>query len=107
MRDSTARSVSVTRSTAKDGYTLASVCFVLGVSRTILLVARGICGRFCGDNALSGLFSDGDHEVVDFLEVECHYDGMVVWNLEVEIEVRSRAIAMFCVREKCSKRDEL
>jgi hypothetical protein len=44
---------------------------------TVLLGACGVGGGFCGDDALAGFFGDGDHEVVDFLEVKvCHGDGV-------------------------------
>ena len=73
MRVSTARSVSVTRSTA--GLCVSRRDWsndAMWVS-TVLLRACGFGGGFCGDDALSRLFGDGDHEVMDLLEVEiCH-----------------------------------
>lgn len=40
---------------------------------TVLLVASAFSGWFRGYDAFSGLFGNGDHEVMDLLEVEvCH-----------------------------------
>jgi hypothetical protein len=42
---------------------------------TILLRASAFGGGFRGYDALSCLFGNGDHEVVDLLEVEvCHFE---------------------------------
>jgi hypothetical protein len=45
------------------------------ILRTVLLRPCFVGGGFRGDDALPCLFGDGDHEVVDLLEVEvCHCD---------------------------------
>jgi hypothetical protein len=40
---------------------------------TVFLGACFVGGRFCGDDALSCLFGNGDHEVVDLLEIEVRH----------------------------------
>jgi len=54
---------------------LALLLDLLDVFFTVLLGACVFGGGFCGCDALAGLFGDGDHEVVDFLEVEVGHDG--------------------------------
>lgn len=40
---------------------------------TVLFGPCAICGRFRGYYAFTGLFGDGDHEVMNLLKVEvCH-----------------------------------
>jgi hypothetical protein len=47
--------------------------------RTVLLRTCGVGGGCCGDDALAYLFGDGDHEVMDLLEVEvCHLEAVGV-----------------------------
>jgi hypothetical protein len=70
---STARSVSVTRSTAI--WTVREEEAVLYYTPTVLFGARGLrCGTR-RDDAFSSLFGNGDHEVVDLLEVDVRHVG--------------------------------
>ena len=90
MRDSTARSVSVTRSTAIEQKKL-------GIGRVgdwshggklaILFGTGGFGGGMRGGDGLACALGEGDHEVVDFLEVEVgHCEGCVwVWVWEVQL----------------------
>jgi hypothetical protein len=43
---------------------------------TVLLRARALCSGFRGYDALGCLFGDGDHEVMDLLEVDVCHVGM-------------------------------
>lgn len=80
MRDSTARSVSVTRSTATKAfvrYIYYRGAFFLG-GNTVLLRARRRGRGFGGYDAFARAFGDGDHQVVDFLQVEVgHFCNVV------------------------------
>jgi hypothetical protein len=44
--------------------------------RTVFLVACARGAGLCGYDAFSGRFGDGDHEVVDFLEIEVRHFGI-------------------------------
>jgi hypothetical protein len=97
MRVSTARSVSVTRSTA------GVVCQLCGyrlwsTAITVLLGACVLSGGFCGDDALSRLFGYGDHEVMDLLEVEvCHFDLFGIVNQQKRREC-CNSMEVFCLQ---------
>jgi hypothetical protein len=73
MRVSTARSVSVTRSTAGDILSVWLARCRQWAEQTVLLRARRRGAGLCRCDARTGLFGDGDHEVMNLAEIEvCH-----------------------------------